>query len=110
MKYAVLVSSAPGLLSPGQCALRFIRAALGGGCEVTRVFFNQQGVLHGVPSNDNPAEWSAIAGHVDLVVCSTALSRENLAANQLLPGFRRGGLGLWMEACLEAERILVFGG
>ena len=28
----------------------------------------------------------------------------------LLAGFRIGGLGQWMEACLKADRVLVFGG
>jgi tRNA 2-thiouridine synthesizing protein D len=30
--------------------------------------------------------------------------------NDLAEGFRIAGLGLWVEACLQADRFLVFGG
>jgi tRNA 2-thiouridine synthesizing protein D len=58
--------------------------------------------------------------HIDLVICISAAQRRGLlcadeAARQgkqdddLAAGFRIAGLGLWLEASLQADRSIVFG-
>lgn len=57
---------------------------------------------------------------VDLVICISAAQRRGLLCadeaarrgkqdDDLATGFRIGGLGQWVEAMLEADRVIVFG-
>ena len=98
------------------------------GHEVMRVFFYQEGVYHAFryasPPDDETqvvARWGALAGEyeLDLVVCISAAQRRGLLAgneakrqgkmdNDLAEGFRIAGLGLWVEALLEADRFVEF--
>lgn len=128
MKFAIQVNASPCQAQAGESAYQFIKAALAMGHEVVRVFFYYDGVYHGFggcrPPQDEPQplrRWSELAAHhgIDLVLCISAAQRrglltaeESLAAG-LVPGavgagFRIAGLGLWVEACLQADRLLVF--
>jgi tRNA 2-thiouridine synthesizing protein D len=113
MKYAIQVNAGYTRSSLPLTACRFIQAALDAGHEVPRVFFYHDGVYNGFDSPQNPAAriWSALAEvqGIDLVLCVTACSNRGLTPESgLLPGFRTGGLGLWMEAQIEADRFVVF--
>lgn len=110
MKFAIQIHAAPNASSAGCTALRFARAALASGHEVLRVFFYQDGVYGAL--GESAAEWAALAREqpLDLVVCVAALERRGLQATVTASqGFRIGGLGLWMEAVLQADRVVVFG-
>lgn len=93
------------------------------------VFFYYDGVLNGlVPAqafeSAGPARggWRELAEmhEVDLVLCVSAAERRGLhapgrggadgavASAVLAPGFRTGGLGQWVDACVRAERVVVF--
>jgi len=126
VKFAIQINSAPWGGEGGDTAYQFIRAALKRGHEIVRVFFYCEGAYHGLrgmtPPGDEAAvtgRWSALAADhgVDLVVCISAAQRrgvsdgaEDSRDGDLAEGFRLGGLGLWVEACLKADRFLSFGG
>lgn len=122
MKYAIQVNSAYTQSSMPYIAHQFITTAVMQGHEIMRVFFYHDGIYNGygrssgqaLPmANADAPDWSGLAGlhGVDLVLCIAACERRGLTADDpLLPGFRLGGLGLWMEACLVADRFMVFDG
>jgi len=129
MKYALQINASPYQSNSGETAYQFIKAALELGHEITRVFFYKEGVYHAfryaTPPDDElntTQRWSALASEhsVDLVVCISAAQRRGLLEerearhqgkqdNDVAEGFRIAGLGLWVEAVLEADRFLEFG-
>ena len=129
MKFALLISAAPVTHQAADSAWRFATAALDAGHDLYRVFFYHDAVHGGTrlgcaPADepDRTARWQQLhRDHgVDLVVCVAAAQRRGvvdaaladmheLDANNLAPGFRIGGLGLLIEACLEADRMVQFG-
>ena len=130
MKFAIQINSAPWAGEGCDTAYQFIRAALGLGHEIVRVFFYYEGAYHGMrrmspPEDELPAlrRWSELAAGqgIDLVVCISAAQRRGLLdqtedgravklEEEVAEGFRIAGLGLWVEACLKADRFLAFGG
>lgn len=101
---------------------------MGLGHEIVRVFFYADGVGHGQCRGESelgatPPQslWSELAAEgVDLIVCVSAAHRRGGVDEQeivpsdqpsprLAKGFRIAGLGLWVDACLRADRVLVFG-
>lgn len=129
MKYALQVNSSPCASHSGLDAYRFAEAAIQAGHEIIRIFFYKEGVYHAFRYNSPPddelqltALWSKLAAThgIDLVVCISAAQRRGLLAadeaslqgksdNDLADGFRIAGLGLWVEASMQADRCLVFG-
>jgi tRNA 2-thiouridine synthesizing protein D len=129
MRFAIQVNTSPYQSNTGFSAYQFIKAALAQGHEVIRVFFYHEGIYHAfkhnTPSDDeiNLTDcWAELAAinKVDLVVCISAAQRRGLLYadeaerrnkqdDDLATGFRIGGLGQWVEALLEADRVLVFG-
>jgi tRNA 2-thiouridine synthesizing protein D len=129
MQFAIQVNSSPNQSNAGYSAYRFIKAALEQGHEVVRVFFYHEGIYHAIKHNsplDDEIQltscWSnlAIQHGVDLLVCISAAQRRGLLHadeakrrgkhdDDLADGFRIGGLGQWVEALIEADRIIVFG-
>ena len=106
---------APGGNGVSKTAWQFIKAARNAGHEVLRVFFYHAGVENGFISStelgyDLP-DWSslALAEGVELVYCITAAERRGKSSEVALGGFKAGGLGLWVDACLRADRVIVFG-
>ncbi len=99
------------------------------GHEIVRIFFYYEGAYNGLrwmspPDDENPLirRWSELANEhgVDLTICISAAQRRGLleqseakrlgkSDNDLAEGFRIAGLGLWVDACLKADRLLVFG-
>jgi len=129
MKFAFQINSSPYHNNAGFTAYRFIRCAVTEGHQVLRVFFYHEGIYHAFKHTTPPDDeanltqlWGQLAqdSHIDLVVCISAAQRRGLLHedeaqrqgkkhNDLAAGFRIAGLGLWLEATLEADRVLVFG-
>jgi len=118
-----------GPLGPGSSsALKFCRAWLDAGHAVERVFFYHDGVLNGLAAvatgsePDLTADWARLSSEhdLDLVLCvgaaqrrgvlDEAMAAETGALPTLAAGFRIAGLGQWMDALLEADRVIRFGG
>jgi tRNA 2-thiouridine synthesizing protein D len=129
MKFAIQVNSGPYPCGANDTAYQFIRAALRAGHEIVRVFFYHDGVYNGLGKASAPEDeaqpvkrWSVLAAEagIDLVICISAAQRRGLVgpeatisggcARDLAPGFRIAGTGLWIEACLKADRLVIFGG
>lgn len=130
MKFAIQVNGGPYQCQASDTGYQFIKAALRRGHTIVRVFFYQEGIYNGLgdamPPDDERhvvGRWSELAVQhgIDLVVCISAAQRRGLLSMEeaarigkgdraLAEGFRIAGLGLWIEACLMADRFLVFGG
>ena len=128
MKFAVQINVSPYGNYAGLEAYHFIQAALQAQHQIIRVFFYQEGIYHAfryaTPPDDEFAMtdyWSSLAEQhqLDLVVCISAAQRRGLLCqdeakrqgkhdDDLAPGFRIAGLGLWLEATLQADRCIVF--
>ena len=129
MKFAILVSAGPYQQQGGDSALQFARAVISQGHSLTRVFFYHDGVntatrLATPPQDDRDlnSAWRelAVAHGVDLVVCVAAAQRRGIVdanerqrhgkdADNLAEGFRIAGLGLLIEAAVDADRLVQFG-
>jgi tRNA 2-thiouridine synthesizing protein D len=129
MRFAIQVNASPYHSNISYSAYQFIKAALAQGHEITRVFFYHEGIYHAFKHNTPPDDeidltacWGELARmhNVDLLVCISAAQRRGLLHtdeakrrnkqdDDLAAGFRIGGLGQWVEALLEADRVLVFG-
>ena len=118
--FALLINSAPHS-AQADAAFRFARTAVEQGHRIIRVFFHGEGIYHALPppptgGNDVPltTRWSELAhtASVDLVLCSAAAERRGVwnedSGRPVAAGFRVGGLGQWVDACLQAERTLSF--
>lgn len=115
MKYAIQVNMAHGENGVSRIAWQFIKAARNAGHEVLRVFFYHAGVENAFVSTaelgDDMLDWSSLSltDGVELVYCITAAERRGKSSEAALGGFKAGGLGLWVDACLRADRVIVFG-
>ena len=129
MKFAIALF-APGHAPSSRRALRFAQAALGGGHEIARLFFYQDGV-HSASGNvvspqdelDLPGAWREFVQQhqLDAVVCIAAALRRGVlnaeeaqrygrqAANLQAP-WELSGLGQLHEAAQMADRLVCFGG
>lgn len=120
MKYAIQVNTGPGPSQSAHSAYQFIKAALAEGHEIVRLFFYHDGIYNSFIMTRHAAsgdrvfpDWSGLATQhgIDLVLCVSAAERRGLSPDtRLAEGFRIGGLGQWVEACLKADRVMVFGG
>ena len=109
-------------------ALRFVAAALAAGHQIERVFFYHDGVLNGLgtaASTDHTSHpvscWRSLGEQagIKLVLCVSAALRRGVLdaemaeeygqAGNLAAGFSIAGLGQWMDAALEADRVIRFG-
>lgn len=124
MKYAIQINSGPGLSPSAWSAYQFIKAALAEGHEIPRVFFYHDGIYHGFGGTSAEGDglfpdWAGLvrAHGLDLVLCISAAERRGRVPSDTkaqreasaAEGFRIGGLGQWMDACLKADRVMVFG-
>jgi len=108
MLYTIKVNQSEGRANIPRSTLDFIRALLTQGHEVNRVFFYHDGVREAFGSF--VSEWVELAekGPFELILCSQALEKRGFKLD-VQPPFIVGGLGLWVDACLKADRILTFG-
>lgn len=129
IKFAIQINASPYQSQACDTAYHFIQAALRKGHEIVRVFFYHEGIYNALryarpPEDERPVveRWSALAQDhgIDLVVCISAAQRRGLLHDgeaeragkvdaDLAQGFRIAGLGQWVEAAIEADRLLVFG-
>ena len=130
MKFGIMVNEGPYTHEASDTAYQFAKAALAKGHEIYRVFFYHDGVNNctrlTVPPQDDRnivKRWSELAAQhkLDLVVCIAAAQRRGLMdaaeakrngkdAHNIAPGFRISGLGQLIEAGIQADRLVVFGG
>ena len=130
MKISIQVNEGPYQHQASDTAYHFTKAALAKGHEIFRVFFYHDGVNNAtrltVPPQDDRnivKKWSELAteNDLDLVVCIAAAQRrgimdageaerQGLDANNIAEGFRISGLGQLIEAGIESDRLVVFGG
>jgi len=109
-------------------ALRFARAAVAKGHRIYRVFFYHAGValanaLTVQPQGevDVAAQWAAFAEEhdIELAVCIAAALRRGVlseedaeryerAGSNVRPPYRIVGLGQWVDAVLESDRVVTF--
>ena len=130
MKFGILINEGPYTHEASDTAYQFVKAALAKGHEIYRVFFYHDGVNNAtrltVPPQDDRKivkRWTELAAQhkLDLVVCIAAAQRRGVMdaaeakrngkdANNIAPGFRISGLGQLIEAGIQADRLIVFGG
>lgn len=130
MKIGILVNEGPYQHQASDSAYHFTRAALARGHDVVRVFFYHDGVNNGTrlttpPQDDRHIQkrWSELAEHhgLDLVVCVAAAQRRGIVdadearrsgkdVDNIAPGFRISGLGQLVEAAIDCDRMVTFGG
>jgi tRNA 2-thiouridine synthesizing protein D len=129
VKFGIVINEGPYTHQSSDSALQFVKAALGKGHEIFRIFFYHDGVNNGtdlgVPPQDDrnlAKEWSELAEKhgLDLVVCIAAAQRRGMLdademkrhgknASNLSKGFRISGLGQLIEAGIQADRLVTFG-
>lgn len=129
MIISLVIHGAPGSSQGAQSALTFCRAALAAGHQVYRVFFYEDGVhnANALPvwpqdEHDLNAAWATMIREqkLDAVVCvASALKRGVLNAEEASryektaasvdSAFDISGLGQWVDACLNSDRVVSFG-
>ncbi len=130
MRFTILVKGLPCSDASSRSALHYARAVLAQGHDIYRVFFYQDGVnnanaLVAMPQDetDQVRQWSEFGQTtgVELVACIASCLRRGILdaseaeryqkpAPSLAPGFQISGLGQLIDACLEADRVMTFGG
>jgi len=127
MKFVIQINGHPGSSQAADTAYQFIRAALARGHDILLVFFYYDGVLNGLRSlgatageESSVVRWSQLAEEsgLDLLLCVSAAERRGLRTpdasaaqpngSSLASGFRIGGLGQWVDACLHCDRFIAF--
>ena len=129
MKFSIMVNEGPYTHQASDTAFNFTKAALEAGHEIFRIFFYHDGVNNGTRMTTPPQDdrhvvnrWSELAEQhgLDMVVCVAAAQRRGILdveeakrngkdGDNIAPGFRISGLGQLIEACIQADRLLVFG-
>lgn len=124
MLFAIQINESPARSDSAMTGFQFIKAAVTAGHRIVRVFFYHDGIYNAFmpafPSEMRPPDWPSLAreSRVELIFCTAAAERrgmprtgrEGAAGLAPLDGFKGGGLGLWVDACIRAERVVVFGG
>tara|TARA_B100000029_G_C17477109_1_gene924181 strand:+ start:602 stop:979 length:378 start_codon:yes stop_codon:yes gene_type:complete len=125
-----MVNEGPYTHQASDTAYQFTRAALAAGHKIIRVFFYHDGVNNGTRMTTPPQDdrhiverWSELGNdyNLDLVVCVAAAQRRGILdrdeakrhgkdGDNLASGFRISGLGQLIEAGIEADRLVAFGG
>jgi len=125
-----MVNEGPYTHQASDTAYQFTRAALSAGHNIVRVFFYHDGVNNGTRMTTPPQDdrhivnrWSDLGTdyNIDLVVCVAAAQRRGILDSEeakrhgkdgdnIAPGFRISGLGQLIEAGIEADRLVAFGG
>ena len=127
--FAILVTGQPYSDQSSKTALQFCKALIEHQHGIYRVFFFNDGVHCAnsfiTPPQDEqaiPRQWQALQKEhdLDLVICvSSALRRGvidqkeahryDVTGHNMAEGFNIGGLGQWVDACINADRVIRFG-
>lgn len=129
MLFSLIIKQGPYQHQSPLSAIHFVRATFQQGHRIKRIFFYHDGVLNAsqliIPPQDEaniPELWAqlAIQYNIELIVCVAAARRRGLISEQIMkleskshynlhPAFSISGLGQWVEAISEAERVISFG-
>ncbi len=99
--------------------LRFTEALVSAGHEIGLVFFYQEGVRSAAKDENQNDRWLHFANEheIPLAVCIGAAARRGLvdesepeASDQVKPGFEIVGLGQYVGAMVDADRLVTFAG
>lgn len=128
--FALMVLGGPISSQGAETAYAFASAAVGARHRVSRVFFFHDGVLCGnqamqaTTAEPLATRWAGLAAahEMELVLCASSARKRGVtdaaqaarsgreAAWAVAPApFLLGGLGEWVEACLQADRVVTFG-
>ena len=130
MKLAIIVQGSPHSSQAAATALRYTEAALELGHQVVRVFFYGDSVLTANSLTQPPQDetnlterWQTLVAEyqIELIVCIAAALRRGVldsreaqryekGAANLADGFELSGLGQLVDATLNADRVITFGG
>ncbi|MDP0562035.1 MAG: sulfurtransferase complex subunit TusD [Candidatus Endonucleobacter sp. (ex Gigantidas childressi)] len=130
LKFALAIYGSPGNSQAPQTALNFAYAAISAGHKIMRLFFYQDGVNTATQLCVSPqdeqnisTEWQKFINshNIDAVVCIAAALRRGivnqseakrygLKASNLDRNYQLSGLGQLIDAALEADRLITFGG
>ena len=130
MIFSIAIYSAPYSSQASDSALRFAQALLAAGHTLYRVFFYHDAIHHAsslcTPQQDEinySCEWIELARNhkVDLVVCIAAALKRGLLNQQeanryekpaanLADEFTISGLGQLVDAAVNSDRLITFGG
>ncbi|MEH6649817.1 MAG: sulfurtransferase complex subunit TusD [Motiliproteus sp.] len=130
MKIAVVINGSPTASQAPNTALRFVEAAITLGHQVPRVFFYGEAVhtanqLTSPPQDESnlTQRWQRLAQQhqMELIVCIAAAVRRGVMDQReagryehthgnLADGFELSGLGQLIDASLNADRVITFGG
>lgn len=129
MIISLIIYASPASGHSAQCAYHFCQAALKDGHRIYRLFFYDEGIANSntfsvAPQDemDLPAAWAALiqTHELDAVSCvASALKRGVLNAQEsgryerigsnLNSSIDMSGLGQWVDACLQSDRVVSFG-
>ena len=95
-------------------ALRLCRQALDDGHQLNILFFTGDAVASGCKNtgSSNQADWQQLArdSGAELILCSRSADALGIHSEHVAPYYGLGGLALWIDASLTADRCLQFGG
>ncbi|MBU2712232.1 sulfurtransferase complex subunit TusD [Zooshikella harenae] len=129
MIFSLTILGAPYHSAAPSTALRFAKALLAEGHQIYRIFFYGEGVhvtsRIAVPPQDEQQlshAWQSLITEyqLDVVVCIAAALRRGiidkqeqqryqLDANNMIKHAELSGLGQWVDACLQSDRVVTFG-
>lgn len=113
MKAALLITGSPNECQAARSAWHFASALLNGGHEINCLFLQGDAVFLATRKQSGDAEhWERLlrAQSLPAVVCAGSAAERALDDGDLRQGWCIGGLGEWVTACQEADRILQFTG
>jgi len=129
MKFNILVCEGPYTHQAADSAFHFVKAALGMGHEVMRIFFYHDGVhnatrLAAPPTDERDVvnRWIELSKDydVELAVCIAASLRRGVLSSEsaqqygkdtdnLDSRFKVAGMAYFMEGAITADRTVIFG-
>lgn len=119
MKAALLITSSPHEYQAARSAWHFASALLQGGHTINCVFLQGDAVFLAVREQDGSQSLNGDADHweqllteqaLPATVCAGSATERALDDSCLRRGWRISGLGDWVTACQDADRILQFTG
>ncbi|PAU81039.1 hypothetical protein CK501_05605 [Halovibrio salipaludis] len=119
LKAAFHITAGPNERQALHSAWCFASALLQAGHSINRIFLQGDAVFlaaNPTPAspfrNENANQWERLiaAWSLPATVCIGSAEQRALGEGHLRPGWSTGGLGDWVMACTEADRILQFTG
>lgn len=112
-RYVILLQTAVAELTSQRHAWQLAKSLLERGHQLPLLFITGDAVLLALTSADPGAgEWHAASAWADLdgigerLLCASAAQRHGLTGDNIHSGFRIGGLGEWVTAAAEADKVI----